>query len=170
MGRVTLLELARAAGLSVSSKAGRLVIKGPRSADALARELIGRKAEVLGLLDELAPEQSPPAPAPLTCRNDELGGPVHWRITDEDTFFGYTLTPMGHTEPVRWRCLSRYCRDGSRWWRSRWNVVICENCVPPSLPGLVAARGDRTNAPLVDPDHSNQAIGRLSRSQPGGTS
>jgi hypothetical protein len=134
VGRLTLLELARAAGLSVSSKADRLVIKGPRSADALARDLIRRKAEVLQLLADVAPEQSLPAPAPLPWREDEPPG------------------------PGRWKCLNQFCRDGSRWWRSRWNVVNCENCVPPSFPELVAARGGRTNAPLVDPARSKQSI------------
>jgi hypothetical protein len=50
MGGLTLLDRARAAGLSVTADSDRLVIKGPRRAEEVARELIEQKAEVLALL------------------------------------------------------------------------------------------------------------------------
>jgi hypothetical protein len=52
MDVLNLLERARAAGLRVAAKDGRLVVVGPRAAEALARELGAHKAERLSLLQE----------------------------------------------------------------------------------------------------------------------
>jgi hypothetical protein len=62
VGSLTLLDRARAAGLSVAARGDRLVIKGPRRAEPIARELMGRKAKVLALL--AGPPQGPPAASP----------------------------------------------------------------------------------------------------------
>jgi hypothetical protein len=45
-----LLDQARRAGLSVQADGGRLVIRGPKRADEIARRLLDRKAEVLAEL------------------------------------------------------------------------------------------------------------------------
>ena len=50
MDGVEMLEEARAAGLAVWSEGDKLVIKGPRSAGALALSLIEHKAQVLPLV------------------------------------------------------------------------------------------------------------------------
>jgi hypothetical protein len=47
---VQLLAQARVAGLSVVADAGRLVVRGPKAAADLARQLIARKTELLPLL------------------------------------------------------------------------------------------------------------------------
>lgn len=65
-----------------------------------------------------------------------------------------TESPAEPSAPARWRCTNRFCRDGSRWWMSRWGVVNCLNCVPPSFPESVVARGDLAAAPPVDPCRS----------------
>jgi hypothetical protein len=50
--RVDLLAEARANGLAVWEDNGRLVVRGPRSAEPLAKELLEHKAEVIVLLEE----------------------------------------------------------------------------------------------------------------------
>lgn len=50
MGSLKLLEEARAVGLKVHAQGERLIVKGPRSAEALAKALLARKAEVMELL------------------------------------------------------------------------------------------------------------------------
>ena len=52
--------------------------------------------------------------------------------------------PMGLTlqGPSRWRCLNRYCLTKGRWWMSRYGVVRCMNCQPPSFPWLIIEEGD----------------------------
>jgi hypothetical protein len=67
---MTLLDLARDSGLSLRLAGDRLVIRGPRRAEAVARELLARKAEVVALL-------KPPEPDPYA----HLKGPrrTPWR-------------------------------------------------------------------------------------------
>jgi hypothetical protein len=70
MGDMTLLQRARAAHLEVAARGDRLVVRGPRSAEPLAKELLARKEEVLTLL-----AQAPLAP-PLGA-GDELERVLH---------------------------------------------------------------------------------------------
>jgi hypothetical protein len=61
---LALLAEAHAAGLEVHAEGDRLVVRGPKSAEALVLQLLDRKVEVMELL-------APPAPAgpPIgTCR------------------------------------------------------------------------------------------------------
>jgi hypothetical protein len=66
--------------------------------------------------------------------------------------------PAEPSAPVRWRCQSPVCLHKAGWWMSRWGVVNCRNCVPPSFPELVVARGTEADAPLVDPVRSHQTV------------
>ena len=50
VGVKILLEQARKFGLKLRSESERLIIRGPRTADTLARKLLARKAEVLAVL------------------------------------------------------------------------------------------------------------------------
>ena len=50
MDCLTLLDRARAAGLDVQADSARLVVRGPRSAEAIAKELLAHKQEVMLLL------------------------------------------------------------------------------------------------------------------------
>lgn len=52
---VTLLHEAREAGLEVRADGDRLVVRGPRSAEALAKMLLARKEELLRILADLCP-------------------------------------------------------------------------------------------------------------------
>jgi hypothetical protein len=151
---LTLLDRAHAAGLSLSAEGDQLVIKGPRSADALARELIDRRLEVLPLLRLRGPRPtrwktqvwSDPAEPPI-----ELFGEI------PDPSVGAAVSALS-TRPVRWRCLSPFCRDGSRWWLSAHGIVQCLNCRPPAFPELIVAQGTLADAPLVHADRSTTAV------------
>jgi hypothetical protein len=59
----------------------------------------------------------------------------------------------------RWRCLNCYCLTKSRSWMSRYGVVRCMNCQPPSFPWLIIDEGDAAKAPMVERERSSQAIG-----------
>jgi hypothetical protein len=50
MDIVTLLREAESAGLQVRADAGRLVVRGPRSLEPLAKKLLARKSDLLPLL------------------------------------------------------------------------------------------------------------------------
>ena len=52
MGALILLEQARSAGLKLHAEGDRLVIRGPKSAERIARALLDHKTEVLPLLRE----------------------------------------------------------------------------------------------------------------------
>ena len=72
MDGLTLIAEARAAGLSVAAQGGRLVLRGPRRAGAMARRLLEHKADVMAALardrtptEAERPEQQPPNPEKL---------------------------------------------------------------------------------------------------------
>lgn len=50
MDDLRLIAEARAAGLTVNAVDGRLVVRGPRRAEATARRLVERKAEMMAAL------------------------------------------------------------------------------------------------------------------------
>ena len=81
MDRLTLLRRARDAGLRVAAESGKLVIRGPKQAEPVARFLIAHKAEVLAALDEAADWQSRHAEALM-----------HWRV----------LHPAGEAAGLAW--------------------------------------------------------------------
>ena len=51
MGGVALLAVARAAGLTVRAAGDKLIIRGPRRCDALARSILAHKADVMAALE-----------------------------------------------------------------------------------------------------------------------
>ncbi|MBI4507217.1 MAG: hypothetical protein HY691_16930 [Chloroflexi bacterium] len=58
MDGVTLLVQARAAGLDVHADGDRLVVRGPKSAEPLARQLLAAKVEIMPLLAAAAAERA----------------------------------------------------------------------------------------------------------------
>jgi hypothetical protein len=68
---MTLLVSARSSGLRVWAEDGLLVVRGPRRAEPLARQILERRPEILALLSTERPW--PPRPAELA------GWPVEWR-------------------------------------------------------------------------------------------
>jgi hypothetical protein len=65
MDGLTLLNEARAAGLEVRTDGDRLVVRGPRSAETLARQLLAHKAELLYLLTLIPTDYTPRALDPV---------------------------------------------------------------------------------------------------------
>lgn len=55
VGLSTLLAEAQAAGLKVRTDGDRLVVRGPRTAEALAKALLARKGEVVAMLAATRP-------------------------------------------------------------------------------------------------------------------
>src|SRR5271157_910526 len=94
---------------------------------------------------------SPPHPNPLPRGEREPEVPAA-----KSVFANSTVLRLG---PSRWRCLNRYCFTKDRWWMSRYDVVRCMNCQPPSFPWLIIEEGDAAKAPIVERERSSQAIG-----------
>ena len=59
MDSIALLDVARKVGLQVTTDGQRLIVRGPKQAEPLARQLLAQKAEVMALLTA---DQSTPAP------------------------------------------------------------------------------------------------------------
>jgi len=62
MTPAALLEAACAAGLSVSAEEDRIVVRGPRQAERLARQLVARKGELLPIVRSGVASSRPPPP------------------------------------------------------------------------------------------------------------
>src|SRR5262245_25426526 len=80
MDSLTLLAVARTAGLTVHADGDRLVVRGPARAAAVAQRLLARKPDVLAAL---AAEAADPIP-PRRCPDCEAHGvetiiPRHWK-------------------------------------------------------------------------------------------
>jgi hypothetical protein len=73
-----LVKGAQAAGLTIRAEGDRLVVRGPRSAEPLARTVLGRKAEVLAFLgrQELRADRPPPP-------GDSEPAPDHAGVAEE---------------------------------------------------------------------------------------
>jgi hypothetical protein len=67
-----LLTAVRAARLKVTVAGARLVIRGPKSAEALARQLLDRKAEVMAALTAPAPPPETDAPDPPAASEPDV--------------------------------------------------------------------------------------------------
>jgi hypothetical protein len=78
MDSMTLLAEARTAGIQVLADGDRLVVRGPRAAEALARRLLEHKAEVLARLQPWDPTEADALIAGLQERRRELYGESMW--------------------------------------------------------------------------------------------
>ena len=101
MDGLALLRAADAAGLTVNVDGGRLVIRGPRSADATARALIERKPEIVTLLsagkERLADETFQTDGPPKLDRRD--GIPEDWH---QGVCTLIKLPCPASVQPARW--------------------------------------------------------------------
>jgi hypothetical protein len=81
MDVLALIAQARAAGLTVRADDDRLIVNGPRSAEAIVMQLRDHKLAVLALLrrDGDAPS---PVPRPPTCVDDAHGTLGWWHAVD----------------------------------------------------------------------------------------
>ena len=94
MDGLTLLTEAWAAGLSVHADGARLVIRGPKSADAVARRLLAHKAVVLPALTGGNGNTTPPNPE-KNGGSVDVDGPCPW---DEATDPGPPCRVCGSVE------------------------------------------------------------------------
>ncbi len=119
MEGLSLLDRARLAGLKVRADGDHLVVRGRRSQERLARELLAHKAEVMAELDR---DQSGPWPkATLAITADIFGVRT---VAD--------LMALGTTDRSPGAC---YACGGGAWWRLRGaKLWICTRCYPPSPP------------------------------------
>lgn len=90
MDGMTLLHEARAAGLEVAVDHGRLVVRGPKRAEDLARRLLAHKREILSALAVETLPEAPPDVSPWDLPPDwferweertcimHYDGKLHW--------------------------------------------------------------------------------------------
>jgi hypothetical protein len=153
MESLTLLDLARQAGLVVLRAGDRLVVRGPKRLAALAGELLDRKAEVLGALQaETAPVLTAETDigAPSTPTQDaEADSVVAGAALALDVFRGARVVafnqpavwpPEGGWIPSSARTIDVYAADmptaacpccGAPAWFRAGDGWTCETCHPP---------------------------------------
>ena len=119
MEGLSLLDRARLAGLKVSADGDHLVVRGRRSQERLAEELLAHKTAVMAELDR---EQSGPWPRETVAITADIFGVR--TVAD--------LMALGTTDRPRGAC---YACGGGAWWRLRdADLWICTRCYPPSPP------------------------------------
>jgi site-specific DNA-methyltransferase (adenine-specific) len=102
MGKLTLLDRARAAGLTVTAKGDRLVIKGPRRAEPVARMLLARKYEVMIEL-RTAGATSPNVTCDDEARPAEAAAPTQYQCATCEDSGEVVPDAFGDREPwPRW--------------------------------------------------------------------
>ncbi len=119
MESLSLLHRARLAGLKVRSDGDLLVVRGRRSQERLARELLAHKAEVMAELDLAVSEPWPKEALAITA----------------DIFRVRTvadLMALGSTDRTPDACYA--CGGGARWRLRSARLWICTRCYPPSPP------------------------------------
>jgi len=153
MDGLVLLSEAMAAGLTVRVDGDRLVIRGPKTADAVARRVLEHKPDVVAALGRFGPTCTEPRkpnepPFPGWVRRPDVTGRMGWeppdfpesrrwwaraRFEDLPTLAAYFPGSVHRPEhgPCPW-CGRR------EWWRSIHGAVVCGCCHPPAVPGLVA--------------------------------
>jgi hypothetical protein len=82
MDGLSLLHLAAATGLKVHAEGDRLVIRGPKRAESIARSLLAAKCAVMAAIDQQAIVGRPmPPPGTAVCR--ACGRTRWWRPIDQ---------------------------------------------------------------------------------------
>ncbi len=100
MAGLTLLEEARAAGLTVRADGEQLVVRGPRSAEVLARALLAQKTAVLAALAPSPDFSRSRVPAFPRC-TDEESTPI---TAASDPALARRVAAMRARHPRPWRC------------------------------------------------------------------
>ena len=102
MEALALLDRAHAAGLVVSVDGDMLVIRGPRSAEALARDLLEHKVEILSLLCQpekpVGDGQPPPLDRPPSTEQELRRLIDH--LADPVAFAAWLEWTMNRTDPA----------------------------------------------------------------------
>src|SRR5919198_567597 len=110
MGGLSLLERARSAGLQVSAEGGRLVVRGPRRAEPVARELLAHKVDVVRLLtcSGLEAEDAACMPNEAAPQTAQFPFAVRWSrergwLEVRDSFTGAWHEVPAEQCPPHWR-------------------------------------------------------------------
>lgn len=133
MDVLALIQRARAAGLALSASQERLVVKGPVSAGALARELGRRKTEVLAALAAgngvyVYTNDSKTAET-ANCVDVESASPPQLLVAEVPAAL----------EEVDWPPPCPKCGSLEMWWNVLGDVR-CLSCDPPRLLPLTKVR------------------------------
>jgi hypothetical protein len=138
MDILTLLGDARSAGLTVTSDGKALRIRGPHSAQHLARQLGDRKPEVmtalLGVYTSMVYETSEKQP--------ESGGSVDGRRVDASRADPWEAPGYFPNQPIVRNGVRHKLETctGCRSWRHVWGGSYCAACWPPT-DSLAVANG-----------------------------
>ncbi len=131
----TLLDSARAVGITMRVDRDRLILRGPRSAEALAKSILDQKTVVVAWLlarAELGVVEQANAPVIPQCVPNE--------------------SARGSSPPTVERC---FCCGERHWWRSVFGShLICAGCHPPAFHSVVAAW-----IPAIEPREGSLSVG-----------
>ncbi len=119
-GLMTLLDSARVAGVTMRVDGERLIVRGPRSAETLAKSVLAQKADVVAWLLTAPETRVEPSNVAVTPRS----------VSGESERAAPAMTVE--------QC---FCCGQRRWWRSVFGShLICATCHPPSFRSVIAAR------------------------------
>jgi len=152
MEGMTLIAEARRVGLTVLAEGDCLVVRGPRSAEALARRLLDKKTDVMAALRQAACESHCDATTRAAGTAGSVG--VGDNATTMTTGEAVVLVPDHPLAGFDWDASSGYCpgrrivRHGiehkvescssCRSWLHVWGGQYCLDCWPPTDPLAVA--------------------------------
>lgn len=146
MGALALLQKLREIGCELRPEGDQVRVRYPAGVmtDELRAAIREHKAALIALLSrgEAGQEEVQSSPAPTVPADRILSAPPLGQgggrsLTGAD---GITLALSLQLDGT---C---YCCKGSRWWLSRYGVLICTTCHPPAVPGLVARYVDGEEA------------------------
>jgi hypothetical protein len=142
MDGLILLHRARDAGLAVAAEGDKLVIRGPKRAEAIARLLIEHKPEVMAaLVPAKAASEAEQDPAPASWRRQYLVRTINWELSGARS--------EGRARGIAWgELLVRWHRlHGTR--IPRWQ---CAGCGEPigGFSALALADGNRVHFRKLD--------------------
>ena len=142
MDGLILLGRAREAGLAVEAEGGKLVIRGPRRAEPVARLLIEHKPEVMAAL---VPAEPPKAgegcPDPEWWHRHYIIRAIDWELSG--------ARPGAKAQELAWgELLSEWHKRYGR----RWPTWQCAGCSEPigGLAALDLADGNRVHLDKLD--------------------
>ena len=136
MDCLTLIELARQAGVVLIPEGGQLRIRGPKAAEALVQQLLEQKDSVLEHLRFRAPSGVSVTETPKNCVKGEVSetgtvvfDPDHPIAGFDWDSAGICPTPVIVRDGVRHKHEACAGRES---WRHVWGERFCLRCWPPT--------------------------------------
>ncbi len=152
MDGLTLLQQARAAGLTVRAEGGRLCIQGTLRAEALARQLLDHKTAVLAALPA-SPEKSAPAFAWDQAEAERLLAELREGLAQlERTWTGGTFPPVkANVLQIGVEVCEAYVRDHELEAARGWDALALLRDAVPRLLSLARAEATGESADTRTP-------------------